>query len=133
MRAAILLASGLLPGCALYDGLAGGGCDATPFFQPVNQTVPDNNLEGISSSVNASFGIVSGVTVSADTEHRYPGELNYRLIHNGFFLDLDGEGPHDISEFDGMQAEGVWTMQIFDDVNLDAGTWYSWELAVCVE
>jgi subtilisin-like proprotein convertase family protein len=133
MKAALVLLLVMLPGCAMIDGLTGGGCDATPFFQSVNQTIPDNNLTGISSSVNAGPGIVEGVTVSNDTYHVYPNELNYELSHNGFFVTLDGSGEHDVDAFDGMQAQGLWTMRIYDDVGADVGTWYSWEIAICVE
>jgi subtilisin-like proprotein convertase family protein len=117
----------------MIDGLTGGGCDGTPFFQSVNQTIPDNDFTGISSSVNVGAGIVDGVTVSNDTFHAYPGELNYELSHNGFVVTLDGAGEHDVDDFNGMQAQGIWTMRIYDDVSADAGTWYSWEIAVCVE
>jgi subtilisin-like proprotein convertase family protein len=128
----VLLAS-LGSGCAMIDGLTGGGCDATPFFVAVNQTVPDNDLNGISSFVNAGPGTVDGVTVSTDTYHVYPNELNYELSHNGFFVTLDGAGSHDVDDFDGMSAAGSWVMRIYDDVGADTGTWYSWEIAICVE
>jgi subtilisin-like proprotein convertase family protein len=127
---ALLASSG--SGCALYDGLTGGGCDATPFFVSVNQPIPDNNLTGVSSFVTAGAGGIDGVTVSTDTQHLYPGELNYELSHNGFFVTLDGEGSHDVDAFDGMQAAGPWTMRIYDDVAADEGYWYSWEIAICV-
>jgi hypothetical protein len=131
MRAALLLVP-LCSGCALYDGLTGGGCDATPFFVSVEQPVPDNNLTGVSSFVTAGPGAIDGVTVSTDTQHTFPGELNYELGHNGFFVSLDGEGSHDVDAFDGMQAEGPWTMRIYDDVAADEGWWFSWEIAICV-
>jgi subtilisin-like proprotein convertase family protein len=129
---AVALLAAPASGCALYDGLTGGGCDATPFFVAVDQPVPDNNLTGVSSFVTAGAGTIDGVTVSTDTEHLYPGELNYELTHNGFFVTLDGEGSHDVDAFDGMQAEGPWTMRIYDDVAADQGYWYSWEIAICI-
>jgi subtilisin-like proprotein convertase family protein len=134
MRGALLLAAvALLPGCAMIDGLTGGGCDATPFFVSVNTPIPDNNPTGVSSSVNVGPGAVDGVTISIDTDHLYPSELNYELSHNGFFVTLDGEGEHDVDDFDGSSAQGTWTMRIYDDVGADAGYWFSWEIAVCVE
>jgi subtilisin-like proprotein convertase family protein len=122
----------LASGCAMIDGLTGGGCDATPFFVAVDQPIPDNNGTGVSSFVNASNGTIDGVTVSTVTEHVYPGELNYELSHNGFFVTLDGEGSHDVDAFDGMSAGGSWVMRIWDDVAADEGYWYSWEIAICV-
>lgn len=128
---AALLAVGA-SGCAMVDGLTGGGCDATPYFVSVNQTIPDNNLTGVSSFVNTGSGTIDGVTVSNDTYHLYPGELSYELSHDGFFVTLDGAGSHDVDAFDGMSAEGSWVMRIYDDVSADTGTWYSWEIAICV-
>jgi subtilisin-like proprotein convertase family protein len=129
--AVTLLTTLLVPGCALYDGLAGGGCDGEPFYQPVNLTIPDNNPTGVSSSVFATGGPVDGVTIYVDTEHRFPGELNYQLSHSGYSVFFEEDGSHDFTDFDGVLADGEWRLTIWDDVGADEGYWYYWEIAVC--
>jgi subtilisin-like proprotein convertase family protein len=128
----LLVVLAFAPGCALIDGL-GAACEAEPTYVPVGQTVPDNNSFGISSTVTAGFGTVSGVTVSADATHMYESELHYSLIHAGLSVTLDGKSEQDVTDFDGYDSSGDWTMNVYDGAAADEGYWYSWSIAICVD
>lgn len=106
--------------------------------------IPDNDEEGVTSSVEVTeTGTIASVAASVDISHSYSGDLSALLIHpSGEFAILfesSGSGEDDIVEtyqvgdFDGMDVQGTWDLNVWDEANLDTGTLNSWTLEIETE
>jgi subtilisin-like proprotein convertase family protein len=119
--------------------------EATP-----GQTIPDNNPDGISSSIDiAQSGAVQQVRVSVDITHTFIGDLRVELIapsgekallHNQF-----GGGEHNlIKSYDssshpalaalvGEAVQGDWVLRVADLLGQDIGKFNKWGLEVTLQ
>ncbi len=118
------------------------------YFKFVNQTIPDNNPAGLSSSFQVDENLrVQHVEVTVDIpDHSYWGDLEMeltspsgtttKLVHKRVF---DTSGTDSLGYFgwkltdvlhNGEHAKGMWTLKVLDTANLDIGTLSSWGLKV---
>lgn len=109
--------------------------------------IPDNDPQGVTSSVDVGdIGNVSDVTVELDIEHTYKGDLLVVLqkdgttstLYNGENADNRWEDNLQLSGvnaegFEGMPAEGEWTLKVVDTMRRDTGELKSWTLTTKVE
>ena len=105
-----------------------------------NHGIPDNNPEGISSSlrVDENFDIGS-IQVTVQIDHTWIGDLKVKLVHDGATVILhDREGSSQTNlaatfaptEFKGMSAGGWWTLTVSDHADMDTGTLENWSLTL---
>jgi subtilisin-like proprotein convertase family protein len=102
--------------------------------------IPDNDEAGASSTIEvADGGTISGLSVDVDITHTYRGDLTVTLSKGGTSVTLvDGEGAgaddivesFDVSDFDGEDAAGTWTLTVVDSANADTGTINGWSLTI---
>lgn len=132
MRALIAVVALGASGCALIDGLGGddggggggGEVECTPSFVW-------RDLD------SASPMTIDSVRVYVDVTHDVPDELGGQLSFQGvgvnFLVPVAGETFTDFeSEFDGLAAQGTWTVSLEDGVAGSAeGTWNSATIMVC--
>jgi len=100
--------------------------------------IPDNSPAGLVRTLDVTdAGILSGTSVSVHITHPYRGDLELRLEHAGvtatLFDQQDGAADDlvrtfDLSNFDGKEASGIWTLTVVDHANADTGTLQSWSL-----
>ncbi len=133
-------------GFAIPDGVgAGYGPMATS-----NITVP-------------ATGTVGDVNVGLNVSHTWPNDLEITLLHNGtsvilwnracgnndnFNITLSDGSPNftcvanmtgtyspsqPLSAFNGLEANGVWTLQVRDGYQQDTGSVNSWSIEVCTQ
>ena len=103
--------------------------------------IPDNDKSGLASSiVVAEGGTISAVAVTVDITHPYSGDLTLKLVRDGggevVLQDKQGGSDDDIkktfavSDFNGQDAAGTWTLVAIDNANLDAGRLNGWKLSI---
>lgn len=102
--------------------------------------IPDNDPAGVTSTLEVvEGGTISGLSVSVDITHPYRGDLTVTLSKGGtsvVLVDRDGAGADDIvdtfdvSEFDGEDSAGVWTLTVVDHANADEGQLNGWNLDI---
>jgi len=102
--------------------------------------IPDNDSVGASSDIEVpDGGTISGVSVSVDITHTYRGDLTVQLVKGSTTATLferEGAGDDDlvrtfdVSDFDGEDAAGTWTLRVIDNANADTGTLNGWSLTV---
>ncbi|MAQ16165.1 MAG: hypothetical protein CMN30_15415 [Sandaracinus sp.] len=102
--------------------------------------IPDNDEAGVSSTIEvAEGGEISGVSVDVNVTHTYRGDLTVALTKGDTTVTLverDGGGEDDlvrtfdVSEFDGQDAAGTWTLTVTDSASQDTGTLNSWGLTI---
>lgn len=100
--------------------------------------IPDNDAAGVSSVISVpDSGTLSGVSVDVDITHTYRGDLTVTLSKAGRTVTLferEGAGADDlvatfdVSDFDGEDSAGDWTLTVIDNANADEGTLNSWTL-----
>jgi len=101
--------------------------------------IPDNNPSGISKTINVPDSFtVQGVSISIDISHTYIGDLVVSISHNGVEAVLhnrQGGGTDDIkttfspAEFNGMNAQGEWTLKVADFALYDTGSLKKWNIS----
>jgi hypothetical protein len=102
--------------------------------------IPDNDSSGIASVLEAAAGEAIGdVTVKLDIGHTFRGDLVVTLEHAGVVAKLHekaGGGQDDLklelalSDFDGLDPAGAWTLRVVDTARADVGQLRSWSLTV---
>jgi hypothetical protein len=113
----------------------------TTFTNDVPLAIPDNDPAGVSSTIEvpAEEGQVAGVTVTVEIEHTYRGDLRVSLEHGGRSVTLhanEGGNAQNLSltqaltQFDGLRAEGPWTLRIADTARLDVGRLVRWSITL---
>ncbi len=105
-----------------------------------SQDIPDNNPAGVSSIINIADGATVGsVVVHVDITHTYSGDLVLKLEHGGAEETLqnrEGGSTADVDRdflptaFDGLQAQGDWTLTVSDHAGADTGTLNSWSIRI---
>jgi hypothetical protein len=104
--------------------------------------IPDNDPVGASSAVSfAESGPVSEVSVELDISHTFRGDLRVTLEHAGTSVVLhnqEGGGADDltatftVSDFDGADVGGDWTLTVSDNARIDVGQVNSWTLRTVI-
>lgn len=126
-------------------------CSDEPACQPTNDTqtyantdataIPDNDSDGIKSTIDiADGGTIADLSVTVDITHPYSGDLNVILEHpNGDIVILaeSGDSSEDniqktftVDDFVGLDAQGTWTLHVWDEAQYDEGTLNEWSLEV---
>ena len=101
--------------------------------------IPDNDPAGASSVIEvAEGGTISSLAVSVDITHSYRGDLSVRLVRDdGVEATLqertggsadDLVHTFDVTEFNGTDAAGVYTLVVSDHANADTGVLNSWSM-----
>lgn len=109
-------------------------------FSMEETPIPDNSAEGAASEIMLnSEGTVTGTTVDVAIRHSYVGDLTITLEHEGVvatLIEREHAGQDDLvetfvtSDFDGLSAEGTWTLRVVDNAAADVGHIESWGLQV---
>ena len=110
----------------------------TEFSNTMSVMIPDNSTTGVASTVSVSALTVANLTVSVDIEHPYIGDLQIELAHGGTTAMVhDHAGgstdnlvrSFDLSNFNGTDASGTWTLTVRDTAADDVGTLNNWKLS----
>ena len=83
---------------------------------------------------------MGGLDIRIDLDHAWPGDLRITLEHAGRVLviwdrqdDLYGLGLEEALQtdaFDGLDAQGAWTLTLSDHAAQDTGTLHAWSLTL---
>jgi hypothetical protein len=103
-------------------------------------SIPDNDPTGISSTIEVPAGATVGrVTVSVDIAHTWRGDLIVRLRKGDRVVTLHdgtGGGQHDlrttfdVDDLEGIDREGIWTLEVVDRARFDVGELETWSLTL---
>ncbi len=108
----------------------------------VNQTIPDNDFNGISQTVNIATDIVvEAVEVKLNVSHTNIGDLFVKLISpngvNSILARQRGDTTNNFNNFIftsmrqwGESSLGNWTVEIHDESNGVVGTWNDFTLTI---
>ncbi len=121
---------------------AGGDCDSTPDgFSATNDTlavIPDNDSAGISREIEVTEGhAITAARVAVNINHMFPGDLRIVLIKDGTEVELINQPDVDseaymqtftVSNFNGQDSAGTWTLRVEDNAANDEGTLNAWTL-----
>jgi subtilisin-like proprotein convertase family protein len=109
--------------------------------------IPDNTPAGVSTTMLVTeAGLISDIHCSVDITHTYIGDLIVELtspagtvvrLHNGtggtmediittYDLLTPVDGPGAMSDFDGENPVGLWTLFVSDNASADIGTLNEW-------
>lgn len=104
------------------------------------ESIPDNDASGIESTIEvAEGGTITGVSVDVNITHTYRGDLTVQLVKGDTTVTLherEGAGEDDlqrtfdVSEFDGEDSAGTWTLRVVDNARADTGQLNSWGLRI---
>lgn len=123
-----------------YDPTASpGGDDGQRFESTQPVTIPDNDPTGAASTITVpgGLGTVDTVTVRADIEHTYIGDLTVTLAHGGRSLTLHAQSGGETdnlrieraaTDFSGLDAEGDWVLTVVDGFGYDTGRLVNWSV-----
>lgn len=106
--------------------------------------IPDGDPTGVDSIVESEVeGTLARLVVNVDIEHPNRGDLVVTLEHeSGVLVTLvENEGGNEDnlvraftpSEFVGVDAAGLWLLNVADTQNLDEGTLRSWSMDMVVQ
>jgi subtilisin-like proprotein convertase family protein len=120
------------------DSQCGGG--TTLYSNDDAQSIPDNKPAGIQSQiVVADGGTIEALKVTVDISHTYRGDLNVKLVKDGVEVALHSRsgGSSDnlqltapLTQFNGKEAAGTWTLVVSDHAGADVGTLNMWSLEI---
>ncbi|MBD3559009.1 proprotein convertase P-domain-containing protein, partial [Planktothrix sp. FACHB-1355] len=115
---------------------------ATSGIVNIGQAIPDNNLNGLTSTVNIGDNInIEKVEVVFDAIHPYRGNLKVALVSPDGTESILA-APHNDSGDNynnwvfssarlwGESSLGEWTLKVTDEAGGNVGTWNSWKLNV---
>ncbi|MEM6958733.1 MAG: proprotein convertase P-domain-containing protein, partial [Myxococcota bacterium] len=120
----------------------GAACDDTPEVRSyTNDTlgvIPDNDTEGVSSTITATdAGPIGTLRVTVNISHEFPADLVVRLARNDTTVELVNSPnvfetnfmqTFTVTDFNGEELEGDWTLIVSDEAAGDEGTLNSWTL-----
>ncbi|MFP4599408.1 MAG: proprotein convertase P-domain-containing protein [Persicimonas sp.] len=115
--------------------------DTAEYSSDETVDIPDNDDEGASTTIEVDReGAIASLAATVDITHTYRGDLTVWLESpTGDFAALveeDGSSEDDIQEtfvvtdFDGEEASGTWTLYVWDGAELDTGTLNGWSLEI---
>lgn len=125
----------------------GSLCTPTPdpgtsnrFASTTALEIPDNTPAGVTSTIEVPDKLTAAsVTLELDVTHTWIGDLKIVLTHGDKSIEIwnqAGSSKHDIqqsfalSALQGVEASGVWTLQVADVASSDTGTLNSWAIVV---
>ncbi len=101
--------------------------------------IPDKDPDGVVSTIMVpDSGEISTLAVHVDITHTYRGDLKVVLLHDGreaTLHDRTGGGEDDlrqtfmVTDMQGDDCAGDWTLVVVDAARADTGTLESWSLA----
>jgi hypothetical protein len=104
------------------------------------KAIPDNSASGISSTIDVPDSLtVKALALELKITHSYIGDLKITLSHDGKTATVwdraGGSGQNisqsfSLSDFNGLQASGAWTLTVVDSAAQDTGTLDSWKLVI---
>lgn len=121
---------------------AGGDCEMMPevatYTNDSLRVIPDNDLTGISSDITVEEGgTIAAARVTVNITHEYPGDLvvtlskggtDVVLVENPDVASTEFMQTFTVSDFNGEDAAGTWTVTVVDGAARDEGTLNSWTL-----
>ena len=117
------------------------------FCDDVVTAIPDNDPAGITKSILCTEeGLLNDVYCSVDITHTFIGDLIVELtspdgtivrlhnrtgastddLHANYDLDTNPDGPGAMSDFDGENPLGEWTLFVSDNAGIDTGSVDQW-------
>ncbi len=113
----------------------------------VGKTIPDNDPQGIRSSVAAdSEGVLISISLGVDLTHSYHGDLQIQLTapsgktvnivefnslgssSGDFVKNFKDSSLPALSSMLGESIKGTWTLSVSDHWQRDTGSWKSWTI-----
>ncbi|MFK8001802.1 MAG: proprotein convertase P-domain-containing protein, partial [Polyangiales bacterium] len=121
---------------------AAGDCDMMPdvatYTNDSLRVIPDNDLDGTSSDIVVDEGgSISAARVTVNLTHDFPGDTVISLSKDGTVVELVRNPDvastafmqtFAVSDFNGEDAAGTWTLTVVDEAASDEGTLNSWTL-----
>jgi C1A family cysteine protease len=103
--------------------------------------IPDNDENGIMSTIDvANGGQIGSLAVNLDITHSYVGDISVMLEDpsgaTAVLIDSSDSSEDDlqrtivVDQFNGSDAQGTWTLHVWDGANYDEGTLNEWSLEV---
>ncbi len=127
------------PACSA-DASCGATDGRSTNTESPEKAIPDNSTTGATVETTvAEGGPVTNVTVTLDIEHTYRGDLTVKLKKGRktktLVANQGGGEDHlkasfETAHFDGVDAAGVWKLQVIDNAAGDTGTIKSWTLEI---
>lgn len=118
----------------------GGGSIAESFSMDSPTSIPDNDTDGVTSTINvAGSGSVKSLKVIVDISHTWISDLRVELRHGTGTATLhnrEGDSSDDIQktfsidDFNGVDSSGTWDLVVVDNANADEGVINSWTLKI---
>lgn len=123
---------------------AGGDCTTMPEVSSYTNdslfVIPDNDPAGVASEIEvADAGEISAVRVTVNITHDFPGDLRIAVAKDGTEVELV-EAPDvsdsafmqtfTVSDFNGEDSAGTWTLLVSDGAPRDEGTLNAWTLEI---
>jgi subtilisin-like proprotein convertase family protein len=119
---------------------AGGGSGAETFTMDSLTPIPDNDTDGVTSTINvAGGGAVKSLKVIVDISHTWSSDLRVELRHGtgtAFLHNREGDDSDDIKktysidDFNGVVSSGTWDLVVVDNAKDDEGAINSWALKI---
>lgn len=115
--------------------------DMMVYENKTSYTIPDNNAQGVTSTINVpdDFQVGSKVEVEVVIEHTYIGDLIISLKHGTKTVVLQknqgGSAANlnktfTVTDFTGDSAKGEWGLVVVDNAAQDTGKIVSWKLKI---
>jgi hypothetical protein len=114
--------------------------EAEEYTKEDGQAIPDRTPAGITSEILVpTSGAVGTVAVTVDITHTYIGDLTVRLrkgdrvatLHNrSGGSDDDIQKTYVVTDFDGVERNGAWVLEVADHAAWDVGTLNTWSLKI---
>jgi hypothetical protein len=103
-------------------------------------SIPDDNDTGVSNTLSIPESLnIASLRVNVNIQHTYIGDLRVTLTHGAKTVtlhDRSGGGQDNLvqsftpTDFNGVDAQGDWTLTITDTAGQDVGTLQSWGVTV---
>jgi subtilisin-like proprotein convertase family protein len=128
---------------ACVDAPACEGLDTITASSDEVVAIPDNDSDGDYGLIEVvDTGEIVDLAVDVDITHPTRSDLQLTLVHESgasvILFDQEGGNEDDLVRrfetevFDGLEAAGLWSLEVRDLRNLDAGTLNQWGLEMTV-
>jgi subtilisin-like proprotein convertase family protein len=118
----------------------GGGSSAETFSMDSPTSIPDNDTDGVTSTINVpGGGAVKSLKVVVDISHTWISDLRVELRHGTGTATLHNREGNDsddiqktfsVDDFSGADSSGPWDLVVVDNANADEGVINSWSLKI---
>jgi subtilisin-like proprotein convertase family protein len=118
----------------------GGGPSAESFSMDSPASIPDNDTNGVTSTINVpGGGAVKSLKVVVDISHTWISDLRVELRHGTGAATLHNREGNDsddikktfsVNDFNGVDSSGTWDLVVVDNANSDEGVINSWTLKI---